>query len=328
MKLSIIIPMYNAGGFIGTCLRSCMSQDLSRDEYEVIVVNDGSTDDGPAVVRGMIESNGWDNVRVVDRENGGLSTARNTGFGEASGEYIWFVDADDWIQDNCLGRLLEKVEGQDVLVLGAVDYCRHEGTMQKGDVFSYPEEVSRSGPEHLMAMSERLKMCVPFSILNRKFLLDNGLRFVPGLIHEDAEFMPRAICIAKTVHVTTMTPYCRLVRQGSLSRDYNPARVNALLEVASRLHSFTGSGKVGEEQLPSMNSIISNVLNQSFKLVKAFSVHDAGLERRFSEEFRSMGWTRKTFLKAKEFKYRLEGALISIFPKHPVKVYSLLARFR
>ena len=320
MKLSIVIPMYNAGQFIGNCLDSCMNQDLAPSDYEVIIVNDGSTDNGVDVAEGMIESHGWDNVRIVSRVNGGLSEARNTGLDHAEGDFIWFVDADDWIETGCLGKLVGRLDSQDVLVFGAVDYFQSDGGVQKGTVFQYPEETRRSGPEHISVMSERLKMCAPFCILKRSFLAEHNLRFVPGLLHEDAEFMPRTINEARVVHVTPLTPYCRLVRAGSLSRDNNPTRFTALLEVATRLHDYKGSDKVGKGYSAPFNSIISNVLNQSFKYVVPNKASGYNLK--------DLKWIKGTFLSSKEFKYKLEGILISLFPNKPVEVFSFLSSIR
>ena len=87
--------------------------------------------------------------------------------------------------------LLEEASGSDILVFGAVDYRSRDGQMVPGDVYAYPDDISRTGKEHVRAMSEKLKMCVPFCMFRRDFLLEKGLRFVPGLLHEDAEYIPR-----------------------------------------------------------------------------------------------------------------------------------------
>ena len=319
--------MYNAGAFISKCLQSCMIQDIAPEEYEVIVVNDGSTDDGVEVVEGLVSVNGWTNVSVVSRQNGGLSEARNTGFGRASGEYVWFVDSDDWIEENCLATLLDKAVGYDMLVFGAVDYIIKDGSEVRGAVFAYPGDVSRSGADHVRVMSEKLKMCVPFNLFRHGFLKERKQLFVPGLMHEDAEFMPRTLCEAERIRVIPMTPYCRLVREGSMSRLYDPRRVEALLEVASRIHSYVDSGQAGKELRAPMNSIVSNMLNQSFKLIGSSVTYDSEKEA-FLSKLGGMEWLTKAFLSAKELKYKVEGVLLTLFPRKPVEVYSFLASFK
>lgn len=328
MRLSIVIPMYNAGQFIASCLESCARQDIPAEDYEVIVVNDGSVDDGPSVVEGLARVNGWPNIRLLSQPNGGLSVARNSGLREAAGDYVWFVDADDWIEDNCLASLLGEAEGNDILVFGAVDQCPLDGVMTPGEVFSYPSVALRSGREHLAAMSEKLKMCVPFSIFRKAFLQEKGLLFVPGLLHEDAEFMPRAVLAASRVKVSTRTPYRRLVRAGSLSRNNDIARVGALLDVASRLHDHMESGVSDPEFRAPFCSVIANVVNQSFKLYKTFPSGQAELGKDIASRLDGMRWLPDIFLSAKELKYKVEGLLIRIFPGKAVEVYSLLSSLK
>lgn len=96
VKLSIIIPVYNVELYIEKCLQSCLSQDIPYDEYEIIVVNDGSPDGSLAIAESIAKTT--TNMTIISQKNGGLSAARNTGMSVAKGEYIWFVDSDDWIE--------------------------------------------------------------------------------------------------------------------------------------------------------------------------------------------------------------------------------------
>lgn len=117
MKFSIIIPLYNKQNYIRRTLESVLSQ--TYEDYEVIVVNDGSTDDSLQEVLKVADPR----IRVIDKENGGVSSARNRGIQEAHNEWICFLDADDIMYSNCLEeyrRLHE--EFPDILVLcGAMD---------------------------------------------------------------------------------------------------------------------------------------------------------------------------------------------------------------
>ena len=119
--LSIVIPVYNVEKYVEKCIRSCMNQDISPSEYEVICVNDGSKDNSLDVVNRV--ANDYTNIQIISQTNGGLSAARNTGVKHASGKYIMYVDSDDWIADNCLGKLIQKLkeEKPDALVISVAN---------------------------------------------------------------------------------------------------------------------------------------------------------------------------------------------------------------
>lgn len=108
IKISIIVPAYNAEKYLERCLDSLVNQDLPTGEYEVIVINDGSTDRTEAILHEY--SGRYSNVHYVTIENRGVSEARNYGCREARGKYFLFVDADDWIQSNVLQYVYDSLE--------------------------------------------------------------------------------------------------------------------------------------------------------------------------------------------------------------------------
>jgi len=121
MKLSIVIPFYNVEQFVVECLDSVFNQNLSIDEYEVICVNDGSTDDSRAIVSSYLPKHS--NMRLIDHPcNMKLGSARNTGMKAAKGKYIWHVDSDDSISSNCLKEIVDICEDRqlDILEFGYI----------------------------------------------------------------------------------------------------------------------------------------------------------------------------------------------------------------
>ena len=97
MQLSVIIPMYNAEKYIKRCIESVYRQDLDINHFELLVVNDGSTDNSPSIVKELQKI--YPNITLIDKENGGQATARNMGLEEAHGDFIMFIDADDFLID-------------------------------------------------------------------------------------------------------------------------------------------------------------------------------------------------------------------------------------
>ena len=103
MFLSFIVPVYNAETYLAECLRSLEEQDIPKKDYEILCVNDGSTDSSPSILAEF--SAQYPNLTVIHKENGGVTTARNAGLDAAQGDYIWFVDADDFIKPGILSSL-------------------------------------------------------------------------------------------------------------------------------------------------------------------------------------------------------------------------------
>ena len=181
MFLSFIIPIYNAERYIPECLNSLLAQDLVADEYEIVCVNDGSKDGSLSVLRDFADR--YPNIRIIDKENGGVTTARNAGLEAASGDFIWFIDADDLIQENILAKLKAMVPegGCDRIVFGAYEFQ---------DALTEAErEQSRNG--QLATNTSWYDAVVWRSLLKREFLQRHDLYFrYPELTHgEDGLFM-------------------------------------------------------------------------------------------------------------------------------------------
>lgn len=181
MFLSVIVPVYNAEAHLAECLSSLLDQDISREMFEIICVDDGSTDDSRQILEVFSAHNS--NLTVIHQENGGVAAARNRGLEAASGAYVWFVDADDLVKENCLGVLQAKAEQTDCdrLVFGAYQFV---------DTLSEEERVQAERgelPENAPWYDAVVWRC----LLKREFLSRHGLYFRhPELSHgEDGLFM-------------------------------------------------------------------------------------------------------------------------------------------
>ena len=114
-KISLIVPVYNVEDFVARCLNSLLEQNMSYEDYEIIIVNDGSTDSSLEIIQPYLEK--YPNCKLINKPNGGLSSARNAGLNVALGEYIWFVDSDDFIMPNLLDDLYKECSSNDLDVL-------------------------------------------------------------------------------------------------------------------------------------------------------------------------------------------------------------------
>ena len=108
LKLSIIIPMYNAEKYIGACLDSILDSDLPKNGYEIVIINDGSNDKSSQIAQGYASE--YPNITYLSQKNQGQSTARNYGIRSCHGEYVWCVDADDKLISNQLLKVISTLE--------------------------------------------------------------------------------------------------------------------------------------------------------------------------------------------------------------------------
>lgn len=102
-KLSFIVPMYNMGKYIARCLETLVHQDINPEQYEILVVDDGSLDESAAIVKNYQKQ--YNQVKYIYQTNKGQAAARNVGIRIAQGKYICFVDADDFVRKNIFGKL-------------------------------------------------------------------------------------------------------------------------------------------------------------------------------------------------------------------------------
>ncbi len=125
VKLSIIIPVYNVESYISQCLESILSQSFK--EFEIICVNDGSSDNSIEVLQKFKEKD--DRIIIIDKKNEGSGVARNVGLSIAEGKYIYFVDGDDWIEKNALEKMVSKADElkTDILIFGGLSYYNNRG---------------------------------------------------------------------------------------------------------------------------------------------------------------------------------------------------------
>lgn len=257
IKLSIIVPIYNVAPYLRKCVDSLLAQDY--DNYEIILVDDGSTDDSPQIcdeyaasplsAKGTSPFSEADHsiapIRVVHRENGGLSAARNSGIEVAKGEYIMFVDSDDYLQQNVLGALIEQMESQLLDVLRYNYYNVHEdGSIfephkNAKPYFDYSSEVV-DGETFL---NERLGYaCYSVMFIIRRDLIINPLNpsaentlFTPGIYFEDTDWTPRMLIKAKRVASTELIVYNYLWREGSITLPTSQEKKQKILDDRMKL---------------------------------------------------------------------------------------------
>ena len=174
-KVSVIVPVYNVEKYIARCLNSLVNQTL--DDLEIIVVNDGSKDNSEQIIKQFKKD--YKNIIYVKKENGGLSSARNFGLIYATGEYVAFLDSDDYVDRSLYKKMYEKAKetNSDYVECDFIwKYPDHE----KIDVgFRYKDKKE---------MFEKARVVAWNKLIKRDIIINNKLEFPVGLYYEDIEF--------------------------------------------------------------------------------------------------------------------------------------------
>ena len=220
LVLSIIIPVYNVSKYLEKCFDSLLCQDLRPEEYEIVIVNDGSTDNSEEIAKRYAEK--YSNVHLLTQPNGGLSAARNTGIRHAQGKYIQFVDSDDYLEPHVLGALVQKMEKEQLDVLR----FNYQNVNEQYHVFEpykamkpfvdYRDEVC----DGLTFLTERLGYgcyAVQF-IIRAELLLKPENQFKKGIYFEDVEWTPRILVQATKITSVDTIVYNYLMRVGSITQ--------------------------------------------------------------------------------------------------------------
>lgn len=230
LKLSIIVPIYKVAQYLGKCIDSLLDQDLPREKYEIILVDDGSPDNCPAICEEYARAH--ENVKVVHRENGGLSAARNSGIEVAHGQYVQFVDSDDYLEPNVLKTLVDKMDADHLDILR----FNYQNVNEKYEVFE-PNKVSKPFVDYrdevcdgLAFLNERLGFgCYAWQFMLRRELLE-GCVFKAGIYFEDVEWTPRLLLKASRVNSTDLMVYNYLMRIGSITQSVEESKKKKGLE--------------------------------------------------------------------------------------------------
>jgi glycosyltransferase involved in cell wall biosynthesis len=265
-RLSVIIPIYKVEPYVERCIRSLEDQDIPRDSYELICINDGSPDNSREVVLRMKEEFG--NIVLIDQENQGVSRARNNGLKQVSGEYTMMVDPDDYVLPNVLLSRLEIMDrhrldagfmGFTILNENMKQVYDYDPAHETGDVMPGVDLLNKfwSGANG----SEERDPHRSYSILFRtSFLRDNDLSYLENVPYlEDGEFMARIMCLAERATFMKGQMYMRTTRPGSATHSplyYTERARDGFLKAAHNLHQFKLDHCRRKEQVDFINDSI------------------------------------------------------------------------
>ena len=213
IDFSIIIPAYNVEKYIRRCVDSVLNQTYKN--YEIIVVNDGSTDDTYNILKKEYKKK---NIKLVDKKNGGLSSARNTGLQYAEGEYIIFLDSDDWWEKDLLNTLKDTISktDADIVCFKLQKYYEKENIYKKINIPSFDTVIGINALKKLLESHLTFETAVTYAY-KFKFWNLNKFSFSEGRLHEDFGLTPYVIAKAEKVVSIDYIGYNYYQRDGSIT---------------------------------------------------------------------------------------------------------------
>lgn len=248
MLLSIIVPIYNVEKYLDKCIRSLVNNAYTN--LEIILIDDGSPDNCPAICDAWADKD--DRIRVVHKANGGLSDARNAGLEIATGAYCWFVDSDDFIEENAISYILNQLKQNDVDLL----IFNHKRVDEYGQVVyesKDPERWIHIDDEKTvirescaMMLGEHYGVEVWRRIYNLQRIRENRLSFVSGaeVFAEDILFNMCYLQCCKKIYSVQESLYIYLIRQNSIMRSQKDSIIKPTQKLCEYLYDFTKSLKI------------------------------------------------------------------------------------
>lgn len=238
MKLSIIIPVYNLENYISKCIDSILNQDF--DDFEILIVDDGSTDTSLSICQIYAQKD--KRIRVFHQKNSGVSIARNNGISNAKGEWICFIDGDDWIKENSLNKIFSsKKEDLEIIIVRSFIHNGIDVGVER-----YKFDLSLVGTTYtgndIAFEKGYLRGSVWGVFFKKDFIVNNLIIFPPTLKNgEDTIFLSISFIYAQKIGFMDVEYYYVFEREGSASRAWSFERVLYMVNNIKYINNYIAS---------------------------------------------------------------------------------------
>ena len=260
-RISFVVPVYKVEEFLDECITSIIGQNFG--DFEVVLVDDGSPDNCPEICDKWAQKDA--RIRVIHKQNGGLSDARNVGLTAAKGDYVWFVDSDDFLKPDAaeiVCKVMSEYSDADVYST-ALTYVKN-GIHIKND-FIPTISTPISGCDYIN--KKYLSGAIQRFIIKRNLLIDNELYFLKGVLHEDGPFGYMLMYYAQTVVCLPRAVYCYRQRENSIMNSLTIRTSYDIIKNHQSLMIFCEKC-VSEDKQPWFRILCSNILLRSYSFVK------------------------------------------------------------
>lgn len=318
MKISVIVPVYNVENYLEKCLNSLVNQTLQ--EIEILVINDGSKDNSQRIID-EFQERFPEKIKAFSKENGGLSDARNFGIDRAIGDFLAFVDSDDYVSENMMEEMYNlAIKNQAELVICNLQKVDENGnvTQKLTQIPNLPEKIDL---ENNFSVFSDLSYFACNKIFKRA--LFEGKRFQKGMHFEDIELIPQILLQCKTLAKTDAFYYQYLERSNSISKSHTERGLDILKAVENVEKSFKNSVYFSRQKELKGFQILEGVY--TFLAYLAFVKDD--------EVFNKMNFNLKKFIKERDISlkeiliYRRFGRNYLLSLPYKKMIYYLLCFF-
>lgn len=234
MDISIIVPVYNVEKYLARCLESIVH--YNKQSIEIIIINDGSTDDSYEICKGYEKK--YNTVKLINQENKGLSATRNFGIRQAKGDYIIFLDSDDWLDIDLVDSVYKTLKRHelDMLVFSYRIINQDDREISRVKPYKAKESIVLSGTDYIEGYGKSYPTMVWSYIYSRKYLLKNSFFFKEGYYHEDCEYTSRVFPRAERIGFKDLVIYNHFFSEVSIMRSKNIKKCEDLIEISNMVH--------------------------------------------------------------------------------------------
>ena len=254
-KFSIILPVYNVEKYLRSCIDSILSQTYKY--YEIILVDDGSQDSSGKICDEYSAKYGF--IKTVHKPNGGLSDARNIGLKQANGEYIFFIDSDDYlIDEDVLQRISQKLKYKpDVVAFKSIKWFETNGDL------SHTTTDLTVSDDRLTACEKYIELIDKDSysnsawskVIKRALLVDNHIEFEKGLLGEDNDWYYKIVGVLSSLELIDEPLYVYRQRAGSITKTYKKKNLEHLLWIIKKWTNYINAGEMTVNKKVIRNSL-------------------------------------------------------------------------
>ena len=279
-KVSVIIPVYNTSKYIEKCLDSIVNQTMK--DIEIIVINDGSTDNSKEVIMNYINKHEATKIKYYEKKNGGLSDSRNYGVRKATGKYISFIDSDDYINENLYKNLEKYMDDEvDLIKFKMQTVDENNKLIEKLDGPTFEACNGEEAFQKLCTEDFFLEVACIY-LYKRSFFLENNFKYEIGTYHEDFGLTPFVIARANSVVSTNEFGYYYLQSDNSIMRneDYNKTikKANDVLK-----HYDNAIKRINESVISKKTKILLKRYYTNTVILKAKELKDKEQEKYLKE---------------------------------------------